>query len=99
LAWVMGIREVRHVTVVDEPIGRCKGPLRTKVERIICDLPSRSIAQVIGYHTVIFLPMHEGAGPCGTLARVKPLAGKNSSQRRSPLAINSIKGSISSRHG
>jgi len=67
----MGIREVRHVTVAldGELVGLRKGPVMTKIERVITELPSRSIAQVIGCRPMIFLPTHAGAGPCGSCVR------------------------------
>ncbi len=67
----MNIREVKHVTVAadGEQPGLRRGPVMTKVERVIVDLPVRSIAQVVGFRPMIFLPTHTGAGPCGTLAR------------------------------
>jgi len=67
----VNIRQVLHVTVAAEAevVGLRQGPVRTKVERQISDLPTRSIAQVVGFRPMIFLPTHTGAGPCGTHAR------------------------------
>jgi hypothetical protein len=70
MAWVRGIREVRHVTVAvdDEQVGLRRGPVVTKVERVITELPASAIARIICARRVV-LPAYTGAGPCGTLAR------------------------------
>lgn len=71
MAWVRGIREVRHVhTPVDEEqVGHRRGPVVMKVERVITELPASAIAQIVGHRPMVLLPVHTGAGPCGTLAR------------------------------
>lgn len=73
----MGIRQVMHVTVAldDEQVGLRRGPVMTKIERVITDLPARAIAQVAGCRPMIFLPTNTGAGPCGTCARSACVSG------------------------
>lgn len=70
MAWVRGIREVRHVhiPVDEEQVGLRRGPVVMKVERVITELPVRMIEQIVGRRSVL-LPLHTGAGPCGSLAR------------------------------
>jgi len=68
--WIRGIREVRQVTVaMDEyAVGYQRGPVVTKEERVINDLPPAAWARMLGA-ALVALPLASGAGPCGTSAR------------------------------
>jgi hypothetical protein len=66
----MGIRQVMHLRVEadEELLGLRRGPVVTKVQRVIMDLPARAIAETMRPRPMT-LPEHTGAGPCGTFAR------------------------------
>lgn len=64
MAWVRGIKEARmHQPERD---GRNAIP---KPYRVVVDLPSTCLGGTIRRGPYIFLPVHTGAGPCGTRAR------------------------------
>lgn len=69
MAWVIGIREVRQVTVEAQPeaVGLRRGPVLTKQERVISELPPESWARLV--HFRVALPLTSGAGVCGTSLR------------------------------
>lgn len=71
MGWVRGIRDVRHREVSADAMlaGIKRGPVVTRVERVITELPARSVADIVGRQRAVELPEHTGAGPCGTLAR------------------------------
>ncbi len=84
MAWVVSIREVLHVDVVVEEYRR--GPVMTETKRSETIMPPGCWAQLLGAH--VELPLHEGAGPCGTLARMRipdPLVVRHRWYGRSPL--------------
>lgn len=66
MAWVVRIREVRQITVPTEgeQLGLRRGPVMTKEERVICELPAEAWARLVQGARV--LPVHTGAGPCGS---------------------------------
>ncbi|TAK84316.1 MAG: hypothetical protein EPO20_14600 [Betaproteobacteria bacterium] len=68
MAWVTGIREVRHLRVPVQE-GR-HGPVVLTTTLQIVDLPPEAWRETVGCRPLIFLPPHTGAGPCGTHARV-----------------------------
>lgn len=75
MAWVTGIKQV--TTFQPERDGKQAIP---KPQRIAVDLQSSCVGGTIRSGPLIFLPVHTGAGPCGTRARVtwgpgKPLPG------------------------
>lgn len=69
---VRGIREVRHELVpVDEELsGLRQGPVVREQRRVCVDLPAESFQRTVS-REVRTLPVARGAGPCGTLARVR----------------------------
>jgi hypothetical protein len=69
VAWVTGIREVRHVLVAadGDAVGQRRGPVMTRTVRQKVDLVPGSWLRVLGEPHE--LPAASGAGPCGTLAR------------------------------
>ena len=73
MAWVIGIREVRHVEVqIDDT--RLHGP-RPRVKAMeVVDLPASAFGRTIRGGPPTFLPAHTGAGPCGTHARRERLS-------------------------
>lgn len=66
--WVRGIREVRQVTVPEDEdkVGVQRGPVVTKEERVITDLPASAWARTLAHPFAVELPTGRGAGPCGT---------------------------------
>lgn len=70
MGWVRGIREVRQVTIAldGDQVGLRRGPVMTKQERVIIDLPAEAWARLVHFQESV-PPLCAGAGPCGTLAR------------------------------
>ena len=66
--WIRGIREVRQVTVPEDEdlVGVQRGPVVTKEQRIITDLPASMWARTLAHQFAVELPIARGAGPCGT---------------------------------
>lgn len=69
MAWVIGIREVRQVTVAAdvELVGLRKGPVVMRTERVKVDLLAESFSRTVG-RRIHNLPQNRGAGPAGTYA-------------------------------
>lgn len=66
----MRITEVKYIeTPVNDDHEERRGPVITQTRRVCTDLPAHAIAGTVGCRPMIFLPLHTGAGPCGTLAR------------------------------
>lgn len=78
MAWVRGIREVRYDSVATN---ERHGPTMERQMRVVVDLPDRAITETLRCRSMVPLPVHRGAGPCGTYARMRlyPLP-KHSSQ-------------------
>lgn len=79
MAWVRGIKEIRHVTVAasgGERWTTSAGPVLTKIERRVIELLPRAIVETVKRRPMIFLPEHTGAGPCGTRAREAHVDGR-----------------------
>lgn len=87
MAWVKGIREVHYV---DVPISENQhGPVACRKQRLVTELPSCALGGTIRVGPLVFLPVHTGAGPCGTRARYPMpdlLVARNVHWGRSPLA-------------
>lgn len=66
MAWVVRIREVRQVSVEAEPeqVGLRRGPVVMKLERVISELRPEAWARLV--RAPVALPLHTGAGPCGS---------------------------------
>lgn len=66
MGWVKGIREVKYVQV---PIDEDRhGPIAHRSQRTVIDLPSYALGGTIQRGPLVLLPVHTGAGPCGTFA-------------------------------
>lgn len=65
--WVLGVKE-SHIVQTPVPSAK-RGPVVLQPKRVCVDLPSGSIAEVLAKVSVLSLPWHTGAGPCGTVAR------------------------------
>lgn len=63
MMWVRGIKEARIVQPEREGKEAIPEPVR-----MVFDLPASSISRTVRTGTWV-LPLHTGAGPCGTLAR------------------------------
>lgn len=73
MAWVTGIREVRMIQPETEregdgrqSMGRQSIP---KPQRLVVTLPVGCVVGTIRQGPTVVLPVHTGAGPCGTHAR------------------------------
>lgn len=84
MAWVVSIREVHNIEVVVEEYRR--GPVVTETKREETILPRDCWARLLSLK--VDLPLHRGAGPCGTNARKSmndPLVIRHRWYWRSPL--------------
>jgi len=69
MAWVIGIREVKHVRPERDLRETRKGPCSAVPVRVVSNLPPDAWLLTVACRTLA-LPLHTGAGPCGTHARV-----------------------------
>lgn len=70
MSWVIGIREVKMRAPERDLRETRKGPASVVPVRVIVDLPTCALGGTIKRGGTVFLPVHTGAGPCGTNARV-----------------------------
>lgn len=73
MAWVTGIKQAQMIQPEAEREGEGRQAMGRQATpepvRVITELPSIAWAGAIRRGPMIFLPVHTGAGPCGTHAR------------------------------